>query len=188
MFTYLISKQQIYPRYLLCHIYCVRANERYHSQHHINKWLCFLLTEKYRGICMYSLHSFCDFLSFSATLLLSLSYQRPHHPTVAVQLLILWGECTQKWGRFWEKRGVVFTGLFLYFREKNHWNLWQALLSVSFGLNWVTCPCLYSFLAQWDKITMISLAIVSNWQHWHSGWGSSLQDRTVPGSLCTKCL
>lgn len=86
MFTYLISKQQIYPRYLLCHIYCVRANERYHNQHHINKWLCFLLTEKYRGICMYSLHSFCDFLSFSATLLLSLSYQRPHHPTVAVQL------------------------------------------------------------------------------------------------------
>ena len=102
--------------------------------------------------------------------------------------LILWGECTQKWGRFWEKRGVAFTRLSLYFREKNHWNLWQALLSVSFGLNWVTCPCMYSFLAQWDKITTISLAIDSNWQHWHSGWGSSLQGRTVPGSLSTKCL
>lgn len=97
----------------------------------------FLLIEKYRG--MYSLHSFRDFSPlFCHTFIIMLETSSSHRGCSAPSTL----SCEESAhkneadsGRKDELSSQDY--LFLYFREKNHWNLWQTSLSVSFGLNWV---------------------------------------------------
>ena len=93
-------------------IYCVRANDRYHNQHHITKWLCvFVNWEVQRYV-------FLTFISWLFSPFLPHFHYHVRDLIITSWLFssiyfILWGECTQKWGRFWEKRWVVFTGLSL---------------------------------------------------------------------------
>lgn len=147
MFTFLISKQQIYPRYLLC---CDKWQIP-HNQYHITKWLCFSVNWRSTEVCI-PLCSFYDFsLLFCHTFIIMLETSSPHHGCSAPSTLSCEKSAHKNEAGFWEKRWVVFTGLSLYFREKIT-EIYDRLHFCSY-LVWIgylvwLCPSLYSFLAQ----------------------------------------